>query len=190
MRDSRVLGRLAIFPKYLSSETNVFDPEQLFRFPPVKGFCCSTDFYGFSLACEILAGSTKGMHGYGQRSTAVQNAAYEERTGQEPDPASEYVGFFRFDAEVINNLEAPRHSFEIVWLPEHNEICHYQLELRPLEPSGKATRKRNAHERIALSNRIFQDIKEFVKMDDSGYSEDLKVELDSLVAELPQDVVT
>lgn len=159
--DGHIIGRLALFPKYLERHSELFDAEQLFEFAKLRDKEGQvTKASGLSIASEILAKGEKGVHGYGGRSAKTQNAGYVERNGRKPDPESVYLGYFRFDAATLNSFKFEHHTMDIRWWPEHDEVCHFQLEIIPVAGSQRALRKA---ERRQLVRAVCEAVTGFVQ---------------------------
>lgn len=178
--DGHIVGRLALFPKYLESQTGLFDIEQLFEFAKLKdkeGNAIKAS--GWSIASEIMAKGDQGVHGYGGRSAETQNAGYVERHGRRPDPESVYLGYFRFDAATLNSFRFECHTMYIRWKPEHEEVCHFQLEITPVAGSQRVLRKA---ERRLLVRTVCQAVTAFVQCDYDSEGDEHGSLIEELVA--------
>lgn len=142
MLDSHIAGRLAIFPKCFNEANEVLDEEQLFDFGKLRDAAGKeTGVYALSIASEIIARGEGGVHGYGVRSTERQNIAYFERKGFPPDPESQYLGYFIIMGEDIKSFALVTFDQLVRWYPEHQEICHFQIEITPKKGSSKEERR-------------------------------------------------
>lgn len=182
MLDEHVLGRAAIYPKFNSSETQAFDEEQLFEFGQLKEADGSgSGVYALSIASEILARGQLGVHGYGKRSASRQNDGFRARKGRDPDPESVYLGYFRFNASVVTQVKFLYHEQRVRWYPEHDEICHFQIEVHPI---GGGTKRERRNDRRLMVRTLSENYQHFVKMDDGEYDVDSKKWLDDLMRQI------
>ena len=180
MLDEHIIGRAAIYPKFVAGETQIFDEEQLFELSHVKNEeGKDTGVYALSLASQILARGEGGVHDYGKRSASRQNDAFRLRKGRDPDPESVYLGYFRFSAILVNRIGMDHYNKSIRWFPEHGEVCHFQIEMLPL---GSGTRKEKRNDRRRVVRAVAASARDFVSMSAEEY--------DDIAAEFHADLLS
>lgn len=173
-------GRCSIFPKFINKETGDFDPEQLFELMEIKpldpetGKRVKTGVYALSLASEYLSDGEAGVHKYGQWAADHQNKCFLERNGQPPDPASLYLGYYKFEGADIYSFPASYHDVYIRWLPEHDNHCHFQIEakIRDDQGNGKAERTQRMNERIKISRHVIASLVSYLPVPSEMYVAD------------------
>jgi hypothetical protein len=161
--DEHNVARLALMPKCLLPQGNVFDPEQIFQLVRMDGEVGKqSSSWGLSIASEVIARpETGGVHGYGERTATRQNDSFRIRKGYDPDPVVVYVGFLAFKGHAVNSFVSSNHRVEVRWFPEHGEICHFQIEISPFPNVTKGERKL---ERAALSKHLTERVSRFEKL--------------------------
>ncbi|PZX19835.1 hypothetical protein LX81_00298 [Palleronia aestuarii] len=188
-QDSGVYGehlfaRCAVFPKFISRETHTFDSEQLFEFSEVKrtdekGRRKGTGVYALSICTVSLLPSEFEVHRYGQGVAQVQNDAYFELRGTDPDPQSTYLAHYCIDGSSAYHFEAQHHTIKIRWVEEHGASCHFQVELVP-HPDTPKEKRRN--ERTRLTRNLIRCVLSLNRLPEDFYI-DREEELQSHILE-------
>lgn len=158
-----LLCRAAIFPKFVNDD--VFDEEQLFQ--PHK---VNEKFYAFSVTSRFCARTENEVHAAGKNTANIQNVAYLDRKGVEPDPRSEYLGYYELLAGVLHDVNMRCYSVSIRWNPEHGNTAHFQVEFHQTSP-GTSDRDRRTDRRTAI-NDIAKRASGPVLMQAASYSQE------------------
>ncbi|TYB89028.1 hypothetical protein [Oceaniovalibus sp. ACAM 378] len=169
MLDEHTLGRAAIYPKFIDNASEIFDEEQLFELSRIRDRGGRvTEGYALSLASEILALGEHGVHEYGKRIAQQQNDAYRVRNERDPNPGSSYLGYFRFLAQSVNCIGMEHYDKCIRWFPEHDEVCHFQIEMHP---KGTGTKNEKRDDRRKVVRAVARSARNFVPMADHEYDD-------------------
>lgn len=176
------LCRSILFPK--CAREGRFDPLALLLLNKVDN---EGAVYALSLASKFVLRGEDGVHGYGIRTAARINEAYEMRNGGPPTDKKKtfYLGFYDALKHEYLSISSEHYNISLRYRLEHGERAHFQLELtnKGLLGTGKANDKTRRDDRIAAMEQLLTKLQGPIRCN-SAQNDDLPQELKEL--ELPR----
>lgn len=151
MFDKDIVCRAALYPKFISSTSGVFDEEALLVFSKNA----SGQMYALSVASQFLSGGVDGVHSYGCRAADIANSRFQEKHQRPPKPLTEevhYLGHYDLEYGQIASVGMEYYTIMCRWAPEHGMSEHFQIEFhqRLGVPSTPKERRRDRTAAIGI----------------------------------------
>lgn len=180
--DRDVFARLALYPKFISPQSGVFDLAFLIKFVESE----DGRWQAMSVVNRTELRDARDVHSYGCRAAKHADNDFTRRKGRPPDEETEahhYLGFYDFEWAAAKYAPVLYYEVSIRWKPEHGERAHFQVEMilpRGMVVSGAKKRKDRIAMRVALSSGLIGPMRYICDQD-----EEIRDRLEEISSTLP-----